>query len=674
MKRTILFLALALAWLISPLQGQDLIDRVRKGVSVQETGANTSGKIAQLLLDRKQQRADFQAVSLWEFHAEDQTAAYKNTVSDAVFLRLNSRRLEAFLQVPARDLLLSIPVEVNRYITLEVTRVEIASKDFDVKTSSGKESLHQPTGVFYHGVVRGQPGAVAAVSFFGSYVRVLIADPQGNYVLAPMQAGRADAIFYNDRNLTGKPSFSCHAPSLPKGAHLHSSQDKAAPAADGDCVKVYFECDRAMYQSFGSSLVRVVDYVLGLFNEVAMLYSAENIRVEVSQIMVWTTPDPYVSATNTSEALELFGETLQNNYNGRLAHLLSTRNLGGGLAWIDVLCDSYFTFMADFDNDGVNELHHAGPYGVSAVDVTFQQVPVYSWSVMVVTHELGHNFGSPHTHACAWNSNNTQIDDCGNGDEGDGVFDSDNDGVADDGCYNPFAVPAQPRIIPAGGGTIMSYCHLESVGINLALGFGQQPGDLIRGRVSGAGCLSTECSCEEFVNRNVSGSPIPSAIYRASNSITSVGDADAPANHIVVFRAGNLIELLPGFEATQLFVAQVIPNLCDIPGALVGQHGAEALFPEQVLEPSPTLSVALFPNPASEQMFVEYWLPVESAVTIQLYTPYGQLLKTIENQTSQPAGLYRLPVSLSAWPAGMYYIVVLSGQERIVKPFVLQRT
>lgn len=672
MKKTILFFALMLAWLAAPLQGQDLIDRARTGVSVRDTQADTSGKIAQLILDRKQQRANFQAFSLWEFRTEDQTADYKNTVSDAVFLRLNNQRLESFLQAPARDLLLSIPVQVNRHVVLEVTRVEIVSKEFDVRTSSGKESLQQPTGIFYHGVVRGQPGALAAVSVFGSHVRVLITDPQGNYVLAPMEAGRANAIFYNDRSLMGKPSFACRAPSTPKDTHI--PQAKAAPAAEGDCIKVYFECDHAMYQSFGSSLVHVVDYVLGLFNEVAILYSAENIRVEVSQIMVWATPDPYVSATNTYEALELFGENLQNNYNGRLAHLLSTRDLGGGLAWIDVLCDSYFTFMDDFDNDGVDELHHAGPYGVSAVNITFQQVPVYSWSVMVVTHELGHNLGSPHTHACVWNGNNTQIDDCGNNTDGDGVFDSDSDGVANDGCYNPFAMPAQPRIIPVAGGTIMSYCHLEAVGINLSLGFGPQPGALIRSRVAEAGCLSTECSCEEFVNRVVNGSPIPSAIYRASHSITSIGDADAPANHIVVFRAGHLIELLPGFEANELFVAQVIPNLCDIPGALAGQEGAEALLPESVLLPSPVLSVVLFPNPASEQIFVEYWLPTESVVTIQVYTPYGQLLKTLEDHTPQPAGVHRLPIKLPAWPAGMFYLAVSSGQDRIVKPFVLQRT
>ncbi|MBK7095123.1 MAG: PKD domain-containing protein [Saprospiraceae bacterium] len=39
----------------------------------------------------------------------------------------------------------------------------------------------------------------------------------------------------------------------------------------------------------------------------------------------------------------------------------------------------------------------------------------------------------------------------------------------------------------------MSYCHLNSVGINLALGFGPQPGNLIRNRYNNAACLT---ACE----------------------------------------------------------------------------------------------------------------------------------------------------------------------------------
>ena len=39
----------------------------------------------------------------------------------------------------------------------------------------------------------------------------------------------------------------------------------------------------------------------------------------------------------------------------------------------------------------------------------------------------------------------------------------------------------------------MSYCHLTSAGINLNLGFGPQPGNVIRSEVSNASCL-TACS------------------------------------------------------------------------------------------------------------------------------------------------------------------------------------
>jgi hypothetical protein len=160
-------------------------------------------------------------------------------------------------------------------------------------------------------------------------------------------------------------------------------------------------------------------------------------------------------------AINRFGQLRQDTFNGDLAHLLSYRSLGGGGGWINVLCETYHP-------TGPN-----GPWGRFAVSSGLANLypnivpfPSMSWPVFVITHELGHNFGSPHTHNCSWPGG--PIDSCY---------------TVEGGCYSG---PVIPRI-----GTIMSYCHLAGSmgGVNLLSGFGQLPGNLIRNRYSSAPCL-----------------------------------------------------------------------------------------------------------------------------------------------------------------------------------------
>ncbi|MBK8516181.1 MAG: hypothetical protein IPL55_07780 [Saprospiraceae bacterium] len=174
------------------------------------------------------------------------------------------------------------------------------------------------------------------------------------------------------------------------------------------------------------------------------VFDIDGISTSVSQIFTWTSEDPY-NYSSTSEALNRFISE-RPTYNGDLAHLISRgAPTGGGVAYLNQLCGNL-------------------GYAYSYVNSTYQNVPTYSWTVNVIAHETGHNFGSPHTHSCTWPGG--AIDGCG---------------PTANTAYSEGTCAIGP--IPNGGGTIMSYCHLLTTGINFNKGFGYYPHFLITQRL-----------------------------------------------------------------------------------------------------------------------------------------------------------------------------------------------
>ncbi|WP_370690572.1 M12 family metallo-peptidase [Algoriphagus sp.] len=229
-----------------------------------------------------------------------------------------------------------------------------------------------------------------------------------------------------------------------------SQESKLAINSSDKCVRFYFETEFDIFQNKGS-VQNVELFVTSLYNQVAILYQNENIGTYISQIFVWNTTDPYTE-TNTLDLLNKFKDT-RTSFEGDLGHLLTFRSVGGGrAAGYNGLC-----------NNSTGE-----KLAVAGISPTFNNFPIYSWPVKVITHEFGHLLGSQHTHACIWNGNNTAIDGCVN-----------------TTCWNPGH--------PSGGGTIMSYCNqIPGVGVNFTKGFGTQPGNVIRNSVANASCL---CNC-----------------------------------------------------------------------------------------------------------------------------------------------------------------------------------
>ncbi|MFM8917636.1 MAG: M12 family metallo-peptidase, partial [Bacteroidota bacterium] len=198
-------------------------------------------------------------------------------------------------------------------------------------------------------------------------------------------------------------------------------------------------------------------YIQGAYNQVATLYNNDGISTNLQTLFIWDTVDPY-TGTTTSNYLTQFGQN-RTSFAGDVAMLIGY-NGGGGVAYVNGLCSSSNQYRM----------------GYSAISSTYQNVPTYSWTVEVLTHEGGHLLGSRHTHDCVWNGNNTRIDGCGPA-----------------AGYNSGTCAAGP--LPVSG-TIMSYCHLVSgVGINFNNGFGTQPTSAIVSTINNATCLTSCISC-----------------------------------------------------------------------------------------------------------------------------------------------------------------------------------
>ncbi len=415
-------------------------------------GLAQSNALSLKVQEAKANKSVFTKPSLFQFAGQAKSASqFDDIVAEGHLLTLDLGSLKSLYQSGPETFELELPNGNQTPVILELVKHQLLTEDFTLvtSTSNGQPVDYQP-GNYYRGIVKGNANSIAAISIFeDEIIGVVSTSKDGNMVLGRTDgtAKSANYIFYKEDDLLLENNFECGTDDMsvaggketPTGAN--EKVDK--------CVRAYLEAEFDLVTEKGGA-TQAANFLTGLFNSVAAAYQAEAITTYVSQIFTWTTADPY--ATNSTSAALTSFRNYRTSYNGDVAHLISRgAPTGGGIAWVDALCTSY-------------------AYAYSYINSTYSQFPTYSWSVEVIAHEMGHNLGSPHTHACAWNGNNTAIDGCGPA------------AGSNEGCTAPL--PAQ--------GTIMSYCHLVSgIGINFNLGFGPQPGDKIRTEVTSATCLTT---------------------------------------------------------------------------------------------------------------------------------------------------------------------------------------
>ena len=427
------------------------------------------------LVNSRRSISGFETVNIFKKSNKDNSAAIENAVSKASFFTLEKASLRNLYSRNAQNITFVIPA-LNGDIELELCQVNFIPDDFRILTSEGKTEEYK-RGLYYQGVIKGTDRSMAAISIFENEVIGIVSTDEGNYNLGAMLNDNNEYIYYNDRDLRTPFDFNCDVEDG-YGKHYRENNNHIKPntqtgsSSTVNPVKIYYVCDYQMYLDKGSNSQNVVNYVTAVFNQQNILYNNEQLSLQLaSTMLVYTNADPYRTYTTsqTEEILLAFGSNIRNNFEGNLAQLLSTRTpVMGAIAWVNVLCQPY------------EPGSQSGRYAFIELENTYNNVPIYSWSVEVMAHETGHNFGSSHTQACIWPSlpggNIGAIDSCVDAEQG--------------SCFT------QTR--PNPNGTIMSYCHIPVGGaINFNLGFGPLPGDTIRLRYSQALCIDNPINSSE---------------------------------------------------------------------------------------------------------------------------------------------------------------------------------
>lgn len=348
-------------------------------------------------------------------------------------------------------------------LSLHLRPRQITGNDFRIRLGSNDQFFANPDlGQHFVGEVVGEPESRVALSLLDQEITATITRPGKDRLALGKLKTNAKGLEYDtytlfpDRQLLGRQELDCATPDsgIPYAAkELTVNTEQKSNAG---CVDIFFEIDHDIFLDKGG-VNAAAQHLAANFNEVAMLYEDIGVNLSISEVLVWDQPSPY-SGTSSSAMLTQF-QSVRTQFNGDLAQLVSYQ-ASGGIAVLDGLCHPFIAARMSF----------------SSIRSNFAAVPIYSWSTMVISHELGHLLGSQHTHACVWNGDNTAIDGCPGWTEG--------------LCGTPG--------IPAQGGTIMSYCHLTSAGVNFNEGFGPQPAAVIINRVMNAqDCVQATCADDD---------------------------------------------------------------------------------------------------------------------------------------------------------------------------------
>jgi hypothetical protein len=355
-----------------------------------------------------------------------------------VTVEINQSELQN-VQVGEMAVVRDFPLGEDAQVVLRLQRFEVLTEDAEIVTAAVnmngevlQRQFDRPNVVLLKGAIEGDPSSRVFLALGEHTTNGLIESNGKTYVLAK-DSNKGWTTVYDLTNVDSEKmnwvDFACGVEDATDPIIKKAKSQSRNIVVGCQELQIAVETDwQFTSTTFGGSGLASAEYVVTLLGAVSTIFQANTgVELQLSYLRLWETGADIWDATTTSDQLQEFRNHWQlemTDVDRHLAHFISGKFLGGGIAWVSGVCTSFgYAVSANM----------RGSFPLPLEDNHWN-----NWDVLVVAHELGHNCGTWHTH-----DYDPPIDNCGNGD-----------------CSSAF------------GGTIMSYCHTCSGGMtNIVLDY-----------------------------------------------------------------------------------------------------------------------------------------------------------------------------------------------------------
>lgn len=349
----------------------------------------------------------------------------------------------------------NFPISKTELGTVNVTRVnrpviDGSTKIYSTGPNGTRKEIKCPDLVAYKGTIAGQPNSTVFMSYSdaGMYSAIYKEDGSSSHIAPNISNETALQGKLILTSTDDKPvKFDCmldHVDDFNRYTGVNFNAQYKRVSLQADALKelsIIIETDRYVWNAFKSQ-DKIIAYVFSVMGMVNTVYEKEiNCIINISDFNIHDNdnPDPYTALSSGGTLRELlpeFAKFWSNNFsslNRSFAFLMSGPVNGSGLLVVGI---AYRNTLCDKTDKG--------GYGITGLRMNAKLPTInYHNDYVTTAHEMGHIFGSLHTHDCFWSP---PLDTC---------VSKVGASAIGDACTS-----LSPRKNP---GSIMSYCDLVGV-------------------------------------------------------------------------------------------------------------------------------------------------------------------------------------------------------------------